>query len=574
MKTYLAITLGPIFKTLIRQRRTRSIFSASYLFSYIMRELMKQLIEQDADCANNILTPSANFLDHDDYRHIGCGIYSDQLIMEGKAGSLETFERARGATIEHLLEAFGTESLKSRGYLEQYLKIYAIEVEMEPNDQTFKTIKRYLDQVELFENFPIGPDEDLLQSFFHQKSGHFIFEDAFSPDSANKGERFDTLAEIATRTFARLDSEEKRKEYSQIIWEEIVRHILKPQTEETEEEVDQFYEKLEQAFPEEYRDYHKYIAIVNVDGDSFGNYIASFGGSKEQYQTFSDSLFAFVKEANRLIREYGGTPVYIGGDDMLFFAPVACLNAATDQFETIFHLVNTLDKEFFRHFPAEKHTPTLSYGISISYHKYPMNEALIESYGLLDQAKNKGVHQERKKHPNKNAIAFKILKHSGQFFEAVIAKDKPGEDKRDKTVYQHFLGLLDAHITGNSFINSLTHGMAFFQDILVRLLVEDKDAESVRNLFANNLNEGIHNLNRSFIDAVVEFVIAVFAHQRDLDQKNPKVYQCYDGSLSETDKADKRIEAIGKDGLAIIYSTLRFIHFIRSSRTQAISEHA
>jgi CRISPR-associated protein Cmr2 len=46
MKTYLAITIGPIYATIQQARRTRELWAASYVFSLLMRELLEVLKDE------------------------------------------------------------------------------------------------------------------------------------------------------------------------------------------------------------------------------------------------------------------------------------------------------------------------------------------------------------------------------------------------------------------------------------------------------------------------------------------------------------------------------------------------
>ncbi|MEL6629682.1 MAG: hypothetical protein AAFQ92_29640, partial [Bacteroidota bacterium] len=315
-----------------------------------------------------------------------------------------------------------------------------------------------------------------------------------------------------------------------------------------------------------------------ADGDRFGSHIKNLNGDASKLQDFSSRLFVFNLQAKELIENYGGAPVYIGGDDLLFFAPVANMLQVDDSRpKTLFHLINQLD-EAFHEAMGEKDAHgnllplslSMSYGVSLSYHKYPMNEALKEAADLLfSKAKDNYTHASQKAHPEKNVVAFKVLKHSGQFFETIIDKDpldKAPRDPKDPTLYQHFMGLLDLDIKGENFLNSLTHSMAFFQDLFVELLVKSSnpDPQMIQNLFDNNLNEGIHNQNRAYINQVAAFVIKVFTDLRNKDLQNERIFEPSSGDPED------RWESISEKGLSTIYATLRFIHFIRSKRNKNV----
>ena len=47
MNNYLAITIGPIYKTIQQARSTREIWAASFVFSLMMKEILKQLSQHD-----------------------------------------------------------------------------------------------------------------------------------------------------------------------------------------------------------------------------------------------------------------------------------------------------------------------------------------------------------------------------------------------------------------------------------------------------------------------------------------------------------------------------------------------
>ena len=109
--------------------------------------------------------------------------------------------------------------------------------------------------------------------------------------------------------------------------------------------------------------------------------------------------------------------MYVGGDDLLFFAPVAYHKNGT--LKTIFDLLADIDRLFASVMTPlatahEVATPTLSYGVSINYYKFPLNEMRDEAYRLLMyKAKNKAIH------PAKNCIEFILRKHSGQKLDKV-----------------------------------------------------------------------------------------------------------------------------------------------------------
>ena len=58
MKTYFALTIGPIYKTLSQAQKTREFWGSSYMFSWIMREIIVGLIDDKKTIeSKNILMP-------------------------------------------------------------------------------------------------------------------------------------------------------------------------------------------------------------------------------------------------------------------------------------------------------------------------------------------------------------------------------------------------------------------------------------------------------------------------------------------------------------------------------------
>ncbi|RMG18373.1 MAG: type III-B CRISPR-associated protein Cas10/Cmr2 [Bacteroidetes bacterium] len=356
----------------------------------------------------------------------------------------------------------------------------------------------------------------------------------------------------------------------------MVEETIEQKIEQGQLDDDDFYKKLNEETGDAVQPYHKYIAVVNADGDNFGKYVQNLKADKQKLREFSEELIKYGKKAKDLIEAYGGASVYIGGDDLLFFAPV--VSRDTDgQRKTIFDLIRALDNCFYDHFPPDRTPLSLSYGISFTYYKYPLNEALLESYGLLQQVKENGTHQDKKKHPNKNAIAFKVLKHSGQFFEAVIDKAKPDKQAGEwkypgESLYQQFSELVSGEIEKEGFINSLTHNMAFFQELFGELLLNvvdetevEKGEHAIDQLFENNLNESIHKeaANKKFIQQVVAFIKTVYAHLRKVP----------DEAYTDEQGNSTPHQLKSEDALKIIYSALRFVHFVRSTNQNKPKQH-
>lgn len=168
-------------------------------------------------------------------------------------------------------------------------------------------------------------------------------------------------------------------------------------------------ENIAKSTPHKEFSYSKYFCVVQADGDNMGSTIAQ--ADEKTIHNISNALLKFGTEAVEEIRVYSdcNLPLYAGGDDLLFIVPVVGKEM------NIFELIKKIDTIFTTHLAEIAPNTSMSYGISINYHKYPLYETLESARNLLfDKAKNV---------PGKNAIAWSLRKHSGGSFYGECSKD-------------------------------------------------------------------------------------------------------------------------------------------------------
>jgi len=197
--------------------------------------------------------------------------------------------------------------------------------------------------------------------------------------------------------------------------------ILKPDewdnAKDQSNEDDIFYQLLKEKCKDDFKTYHKYICVVQADGDNMGSIISRI--PKGELSNLSKDLLNFGKQTCKLIKIFGGLPIYAGGDDLLFIAPVV-----GKQSQSIIRLLDDIDKNFetirdkVQQFNLQKDGESLftsmSYGVSISYYKFPLYEALESARNLL--------FEKAKKVNGKNALAWNLQKHSGSSFGGQFSK--------------------------------------------------------------------------------------------------------------------------------------------------------
>lgn len=358
---YIALTIGPIYKTLSLAKKTRELWGGSYVFSYLMKKIIFRFREREFVVPyvkdKTIFEPGREV-----------GLFHDRFIFESKDGDRALLEE----TVQKVLKEFSEDTGLNLDFMQSYFQIHIVEKELEQDDNPIRKLTPYLDSAELC--YTVGNYSENKLTKMLKGNNVFLSKEAFGEKKS-----FPSLPEISLR-----DMLGQHPEISKLINKEDELNI---------------YEHEELAF----KPYHKYYAIVHADGDSMGKVVERLK-DREAFQDYSKKLFEYCTASHALISSYGGETIFAGGDDLLFFAPVVSGD------KTIFTLCDEISRDFDKKFDAEA---TLSFGVSIQYYKFPLYEALENSRNLLfGDAKEGG----------KNNIAFSVTKHSGQTFKSVIHK--------------------------------------------------------------------------------------------------------------------------------------------------------
>lgn len=570
-QTYTAITLGPLFDTISKARSTKAIWAASYFFSWIMRNLM-EAVPTNENC--QILLP--HFEKEQDFS-LRAGLYPDKCIIKGDCkDELEITRKAliislgnqvsenlssRNKTQNRLKHFYNDEKLEEKVYsfLNEYLRINILKADIATGENESTILNEYLDTSELQSKLLINSDTDYLSILFEEVYYNFLIKERYR---GGDFKYFPSTAEIATYGFNR------RPEYSKA--QEILRDAegIKNSGEDNPDAQIDFYKTVRDSFQVEFRNHHKYIAIVQGDGDNFGKIIKAINGQKNAEELnllFSEKLDQFRIKAIGTIQNWDAVPVYGSGDDLLFFAPIAkpfkefdLKKGVVDQ--TVFDLLNQIDQDFEECIlkckelqpvleslrKAGDPIPTLSFGISISYYKYPLNESFVNSGNLLfGKAKN---------NPGKNTLAFQVIKHSGQHFGTEFRKDSEAFK-----VYEKMIGGNDQLIADEKLLRSI----AFKLEPLTPLLLAIGQSETeVRNkqmahLFDEHFNETIHRDHNKELNPFLKEVLSLL---QNIYQENP---------LKQNQSDDVRLlSQRNQQNIQKLYAALTFISFIHNKEVR------
>jgi CRISPR-associated protein Cmr2 len=489
-------------------KRTNELWGASYIFSYMMKRIINEFRKD-----REFIVPYAARGDNKFYNcGNGVGLFHDRLIFKSEEGDFEKL----GVFIDKLLDEIAfrmtanISEVKKKNinqidvyeYIKKYFLIYYIEKTEEELGEVKNPIlkmSKYLDAVELRETFVEKEIINYLSLFLDNEviKKSFLMVDALGETE----KKIPSLIEIATRELTKDHKEFNDIKDEESLIKEIENHLKR------EDKLDQF------------KKIHKYIAIVQADGDFMSILIKSL--EKNQVQAFSKDLMTFAYESNKIIQKFEGKTIYAGGDDLLFFAPIIYKG------ETIFERLDKICKEFNEIFEKYmKHLdkkPSLSFGVSISYYKYPLYEALDEAGKLLFEQAKKATIKEQEK----NAIAFKVLKHSGQFFTATFNKDSE--------TYKIFKGITKKYLN-DRFLTSVNTRLDIDKKIIEKI---GTDKERLSNYFKNNFDESIHDKEeiKDYIEKVKKLIFIVF-------------------------------DEFDKEQSEIIFSILKFVQFINEKGTK------
>lgn len=468
---YTAVTIGPIYKVFSQARKTRELWGASYLFSYIMRQIIEKLNDLPKCCLPykvNILTESQGK---------GAGFFPDRLIFEGDVKlKIQKIE-------DEIFSDIASKCKLPKDYLNNYLRIYSvsyslpvkISADKDENNNIVFVANRLLDAIELKEKYFQDISEINWRTAIDSLNGKIFYSEAFK--KKDNDFQFPSIIEIATDDFRQRD----KGTYYGLVKNVLNAPCQKGNTQEQQDEINQkeFLKMLnstDSLLPLKLKPYHKYIAVVQADGDNIGKTIGKIGKDATMIRKFSSALFDFGIAANELIKQYGGKAVYIGGDDLLFFAPAAVWRKNdNDEFghlESIFELLNSIDKIFkekiidcndLKHLyqkggQLEEMAPSMSYGVSITYSKHPLNEARDSAESLLKKAK---LIKE-----DKNKICFELHKHSGQGYGFTIDKKFSTSNWNYPLSFDYFLSMVSNIPLQDKLLSSIIYKLKPMQGFL------------------------------------------------------------------------------------------------------------
>lgn len=416
---YSAINIGPIVATLSIARKPRELWAASFLFSHLMKCIYSEMEKS----GGKIISPAKPKVEKNKV-----GIYPDRIYVEGEIDAKQVIA---DAVLQFYTDLLGKSPDKGKNPDLRYFNLMSVSCEAEKESLAIANLNQQLDILELC-NYAADGDasySDPIQSIYE-----IISEKKNSP-----------LFELADGKY--------------------IKNIM------TLEDIAKAQKNANKDVKE--KSHHRYFCVVQADGDNVGKTVSHKDLPNGKVMEISTELVQFGLNATELIEEYGGLPIYAGGDDLLFIAPVIGKNN-----EHIFQLLDAIENEAFKGVKEKVDTielmdkqnnpikASLSFGVAMTYYKYPLYEALETARNLLF-GKAKGIDE-------KKAVAWSLRKHSGGTFEAAFTL-------KNEELKKQFEKLIEV-TEDNKTISAIAHKLRQ-EEALVDIVLDAKDNGRLNTLF-------------------------------------------------------------------------------------------
>lgn len=400
--------------------------------SYLYSHLMKSIIQSLKDNGIEVISPAEPTLSK-----LGVGLYPDRVFFEG------------GEDFKFNIEKFCNDLEISEA--KDYFKVLQSSDEYDSAKNAIIGLNKKLDRLEL-SNYT-----------------------------------FDKESEDAVRTLLQKENKEVKEKKHDSRWPDIFLDAFNDRKFPVES-----LENLAKKYETDGKkhSFNDYFCIVQADGDNMGKTI-----EKGNIKDISEALVRYAEEVVPVISDYGAMPIYAGGDDLLFIAPVV----GKDE-KNVFDLIDDIDKTFNEKFKDMKGSPSLSYGISITYYKFPLYEAWKKASSLLfGNAKNVN---------GKNAIAWELQKHAGSSFTGAFSKSKT--DKTD--LYKAFKDVIAIKNQKETLVAAVSHKLRENEGLL-DLFKKSGDLDVRLNAFFDKIIDAENA--KDYKDKVKELLIQLYATKED-----------------------------------------------------------
>ena len=526
MAVYYGITIGPVYNTLTLTSKPAGLWGGSYLFSYLARELCEALVENGVRI-ENIVSPYF-VMDEKNEHHIrkeisGVGLFHDRIIFQADDKNMADICRVTDAVKSNisrqLAEATGKADVKA--FMENYFQISIVSHEVAENENPIEKLSPFLDGCELMPTFN--------QNIISNPIIDLVDKDNDSPLSG---------ADKLKRSFLVKDCDDQWPLY----------------------ETDGKSIKSMKSIAERFREnsdlkIYRYCAIVQADGDGMGKVLKGLYTNLD-IKRFSKCCFDYAIKASKTLDIYGAVTIYAGGDDLLFIAPLIganghlfdLLEALKRDFNSAFSSMGEIQPDGVAHYKNERKVlPTISFGVSVHYYKFPLYESFQNAADAL--------FAKAKKMPGKNAVFMEITKHSGTQFS--IGFQQTDTSLIYKTVVDFLKSVWDSAKPAEVVLNSVLQKLRMF-DALFFKAFEEGDTK-IQSFIDNTFDNDYHNQPEvlKYLSKIKDVLCALRKYYSELqDDDKAKMQKLM--SLSKTDDGNDMDQVFIWNCIDSIFRLLKF----------------
>ena len=463
MNNYIAVTIGPVLDTINLASSPSALWAASYMMSMLSKNICSVLLDKGIP-QENIVSPYFDTNDNLINRDDGVGLFHDRVIFKAETFDINNFEDIRKDAIQKTVTSFGFEQ-KDIPYFENYFLVSAVLIKNSTNP--ILDSRKILDCLELSKKFVSTSESNPILSFYNS-------EEEKTSESRNEEIKKRVTEDMKIKNWQLLENKNKIRSISDI---------------------------AEGCGDGKTWKKYKYYAVVRSDGDNISKIIDNLS-SPNEVRNFSNICMKYCsKIADKLHNKYGGITIYAGGDDLLALMPVEYKG------KNIFEFTKEANEDFKKSFIKFNQNISLSFGIFVSYHKFPLYEALEQSAYLLFGVAKKV----------KNCVAICFQKHSGQseglliynnaledyikFHNECLNMKKDNEKSEDKAKQS----VEDKIQEENKIILSAMHKFALYK----KLFENAKNETEIRNVFTNTFDADFQKYNNFLHNTLSDFYIKI-----------------------------------------------------------------
>ncbi len=536
---YTAITIGPISFTMQLVSSPAGLWGSSYIFSYIAKELCRILACDYCVPVENFISPYFEIKDGKVYlpeekedlcetmQKKGVGLFHDRIIFSSEEieNPLEKVKKARKEVINNLAVQLSDalkiedcqERQKCQEWLNRYLRILAIEMSVPDNESPLVYLGKYLSCLELEPQFSEKEQQNPLLSLFMNTNSKDGFKNTVLKDS--------------------------------FLCKELDQWMLYKDDGRSIRDIDDI---AGQGLPIQ-KKYQQYYAILKSDGDSMGKILESLS-TLEEIRQYSRTCLYFCSKAAKVVQEFGGMPIYAGGDDLLMLLPLVGKNG-----NSILGLIETLRTAFNASFDNYRkkleNNPTISFGVAVQYYKSPLYEALERANFMLYKAKDSQI---------KNACFLNFQKHSGQSFELFeLQMDKPTVNlfnRLNELINKTFNMESKENKESIEFLSGTGKQLQTFKMLFYQAFTDKNERERRLDCLFENLFDNV--VQKQFIPYLEELKIIIKQIFDEQEEKLNKEKQDENyHNLTVKEKSEKQKDYM-ENCLVLTDAAIRFIHFL------------